>query len=146
MDPRCVLAVNWLLFRVGLRVSRNLCELGPAQFVGAFLFIFNGPWCFAARTYSSSFSQYLGSRGSLAEYETASIFRQFLLTTPRSPWHTFSRLRRDFPPLKTHTFWGECRRRGSRPCRISCVFCVERGFFCHHLDTRWLSLHASLPE
>src|SRR5947208_13108123 len=84
MEPRCVLAVNWLLFRVGLRVSRNLCELGPAQFVGAFLFIFNGPWCFAARTYSSSFSQYLGSRGSLAEYETVSFFRQFLITTPRS--------------------------------------------------------------
>ncbi len=35
MDPRCVLAVNWIRSEVRLRVSQDLCELGPAQFVGA---------------------------------------------------------------------------------------------------------------
>src|SRR5207245_11144015 len=42
------------------------------------------PPCFVARTCNSSFSQYLGSRGSLAEYDKLTVLRQRLITTPRS--------------------------------------------------------------
>src|SRR5436309_13847237 len=44
----------------------------------------SGPPCFATRMYNSSFSQYLESRGSLAEYDTVSLWVQVLITTPRS--------------------------------------------------------------
>src|SRR5437667_7925302 len=46
--------------------------------------MYNGTSCFATRMYNSSFSQYLESRGSRAEYGMLSLWVQFLITIPRS--------------------------------------------------------------
>src|SRR6266699_6938788 len=64
-----------------LEISANSAQCNS---YALFLFILTGPLCFAARTDNSSFSQYLGSRGSLAEYDTLSICRQLLTVIPRS--------------------------------------------------------------
>src|SRR6266516_4799571 len=105
-----------------------------------------GPRCFAARMYNSSFSQYLGSRGSLAEYDALSICRQLLVVIPRSSLAHLLAASERLSALEESYFLGWVRRRGSRPCRISCVSCAEQGFFLHHLDMRWLFLRAFLPE